>query len=135
MPLTIANNNQEHHHQLPRPAALELLQRAALEAMSCGDHMEQLTYLMFLKMAGERFEVVLANPPFGKKSSTVIAGETLTTQPNGHRRPCGLDLMPNSAVLKRQWMSIQNVMAVKLPHTSHRTDITMSFGRRSLLIC
>jgi type I restriction enzyme M protein len=24
---------------------------------------------------GERFEVVLANPPFGKKSSTVIVGE------------------------------------------------------------
>jgi len=66
VPLTIANNNQENHHQLPCPEALELLQRAALEAMSCGDHVEQLTYRMFLKMAGERFEVALANPPFGK---------------------------------------------------------------------
>jgi hypothetical protein len=108
VPLTIATNNQEHH-QLPRPEALELLQRAALEATSYGDHEKQLTYLMFLKMARERFEVVLANPPFGKKSSTVIVGETITTQPNGHRRPCGLDLMPNSAALRRQWESSQNV--------------------------
>jgi type I restriction enzyme M protein len=30
---------------------------------------------------GERFDVVLANPPFGKKSSTVIVGETAAPAP------------------------------------------------------
>jgi type I restriction-modification system DNA methylase subunit len=60
------------------------------DGLSYGDYVEQLTYLLFLKMAheppvetrdslishpGRYFEVILTNPPFGKKSSVLVVNE------------------------------------------------------------
>jgi len=42
---------------------------------------------------GERFEVVLANPPFGKKSSTMITGA------EGH----GIERRPGLPAARRAW--------------------------------
>lgn len=47
------------------------------DGLSYMAYTEQITFLLFLKMAdpGERYSMVLTNPPFGKKSSISIVNE------------------------------------------------------------
>ncbi len=54
---TISNE----HPERPRPAALELLNILRDDGLSYGDYLEQLTYLLFLKMADEQ-----TRPPFSR---------------------------------------------------------------------
>ena len=57
----MGGRKHEHDEQRhDRPEALELLQRPARRRASYGDYVEQLTYLLFLKMADEQTQPPLS---------------------------------------------------------------------------